>query len=66
MALRPDQQIAVTLTAQAWNVVLAQLDEGGPHRVVAPLIHAIRTQCQAHDRPEEETAGVVPLGRPAA
>jgi hypothetical protein len=48
MALQPTDAIAVTLQAQEWQMVMAQLAEG-PYRVVAPLLASIQTQCMARD-----------------
>jgi hypothetical protein len=41
--MNPDTNIAVSLTASEWNVVLQLLAEG-PYRVAAPLISAIQKQ----------------------
>jgi hypothetical protein len=41
--MNPNDQLAVTLEAQQWNVVLATLAEG-PFRIVAPLMQEIQRQ----------------------
>ena len=41
------QPIAVTLTAEQWQVTMEVLS-GGPYRVVAPIIEQIRRQCMRH------------------
>lgn len=47
MPLDPNAQIAITLNAAQWNIVLTQLAEG-PYRVVAALMQSIAQQCEAH------------------
>ena len=59
MALQPADILAVSLQAQEWQLVMAQLAEG-PYRVVAPLLASIQTQCMARD-PERDPGNVVTM-----
>lgn len=46
MPVKPDEPLAVTLTAAEWNSVLMVLDEAPlPRRVVNPLFLRIQQQC---------------------
>lgn len=44
--IEPTMPLAITLTAQEWNQVLGILGEGGPWRLVNPLISKIAEQAQ--------------------
>jgi hypothetical protein len=46
--IEPTTQIAVTMSAQQWGVVLEALSHA-PYRVVAPIFTAIQQQCMEHD-----------------
>jgi hypothetical protein len=48
--IEPTTPIAITLTAQQWDVVLQQLS-AGPYRMVAEIMATIQRQCMAHDAP---------------
>lgn len=50
--IEPETQIPVTLSAQQWNLVLAQLADG-PYRLVAPILNAIQQQCMAYESTPE-------------
>jgi hypothetical protein len=45
--------IAVTLTAEQWEMV-ARVLSNGPYNVVAPLISSIQQQCMRHAEPLPE------------
>jgi hypothetical protein len=48
MALEPNAQITVTLSAQNWNSVLTQIAETQRH--LATLMQSIASQCEAYDQ----------------
>jgi hypothetical protein len=52
----PTTQIAITLTAQQWDVVLQQLS-AGPYRMVAEIMATIQRQCMEHDAPMRVAGG---------
>ena len=48
--------IAITLTAQQWEMVMRMLAEG-PYKIVAPLIADIQQQCIRQEQPIHRTNG---------
>lgn len=55
--INPTDQLAVTLEAQQWNVVLATLAEG-PFRIVASLMQEIQRQLTTPAMPlQQKTNG---------
>jgi hypothetical protein len=55
------QLIAVTFTAEQWQVVM-QVLSNGPYNVVAPLIDGIQQQCMRHAEPLPEHMVARPNG----
>lgn len=44
--MHPNDRIAVTLEAAAWETILRVLSDA-PYRIVAPLVQSIQAQCLA-------------------
>jgi hypothetical protein len=47
--IQPDEEINITLTGQALQVIFGVLQESGPYKVVSPVIELLRHQVLAHD-----------------
>ena len=61
--MQPNMPLAVTLSAQQWNIVLEKLSE--PMRIYGPLVQAIQQQCMAAQAPEPEFVRRPPRGNGA-
>jgi len=60
MALQPDAEINVKLTAMQWEGVLRVMDEAPlPRRIVNPLFTMIQSQCLKAADPQPEMGQVV-------